>query len=312
MKTTSFLITLLFLSSLGTGVLAQETELPSPGLTPDSPFYFLETIAEGIGTFFTFGDLKKAERYTVLAAERLAEAQAVVEKGKSEFAEKALERYEDQLNKSVAMAEKAMTKAKDAEKAMEVLAKVGKTTYIHLDILAEVYEKVSEEAKPAIENAMKASLKEHEKAVEALKAKNALGEVPGVVSLPANVPQEAKERIQTKAQEELVVEKALQISESSRELCTRVGGPPEMCDKISANGFKSFEELKDFFIESGAPAEAWPTVESRCKELGVTEPDECFRLLLFSSSATYRSVEPTFRSLPEEESEYRRLQEKVE
>ena len=91
MKAISLLIISVFLFSLGTGVLAQETELPSPGLTPDSPFYFLEMIAEEIGTFFTFGDLKKAERYAILAAERLAEVQAVVEKGKPEFAEKPLQ-----------------------------------------------------------------------------------------------------------------------------------------------------------------------------------------------------------------------------
>ena len=60
MKTISLLIALVFLFSLGIGVLAQETELPDPGLTPDSPFYFLETIAEGIGTLFTFGDLKSS------------------------------------------------------------------------------------------------------------------------------------------------------------------------------------------------------------------------------------------------------------
>ena len=95
MKAISLLITLVFLLSLGTGVLAQETELPDPGMTPDSPFYFLEIIAEEIGTFFTFGDLKKAERHAALAEERLAEVQAVIEKGKSELAEKNLEIYEN-------------------------------------------------------------------------------------------------------------------------------------------------------------------------------------------------------------------------
>jgi hypothetical protein len=56
--------------------------LPSAGLTPASPFYFLERFSEGIGTFFTFGDVNKAERYAKLAAERVAEAKAVVDKGK--------------------------------------------------------------------------------------------------------------------------------------------------------------------------------------------------------------------------------------
>jgi len=74
MRKISLIIASLVLVGLGGGALAQEAELPDPGITPDSPFYFLEIISEGIGTFFTFGDLKKAERYATLAAERVAEA----------------------------------------------------------------------------------------------------------------------------------------------------------------------------------------------------------------------------------------------
>ena len=57
-------------------------ELPDPGLLPDSPFYFLEIISEEIGNFFTFGDIKKAERYAALSAERMAEAENLVENWK--------------------------------------------------------------------------------------------------------------------------------------------------------------------------------------------------------------------------------------
>ena len=82
MKKIIFSIIILSLFS-GAVSLAQDTELPDAGLTPDSPFYFLERISEGIGTFFTFGSLKKAERYAKLATERIAEVQAVIEKGKT-------------------------------------------------------------------------------------------------------------------------------------------------------------------------------------------------------------------------------------
>ncbi len=330
MKAISFLITLLFLFSLGTGVLAQGTELPNPGLTPDSPFYFLETIAEDIVTFFTFSDLKKAERYAALSAERVAEAEALVEKGKPEFVEKTLQRYEMQLNKALARAEKAKDKDKSVKNVMKIVAEgtgkhltiienilekvsekakeaatkakevsmngqknalralaeedpesateinlkaaearlnkakskaekgdtedaeeamgefenqykfgeeishiaqgvgkdittveqlVGRATSIHLKILAEVHEKIPEQAKPAIENAieraMEVSVKGHKKAVETLKAKDALDEVPEEVPLPMEVPKEVRERIQRKVQQELEKEKAeVQSSES--------------------------------------------------------------------------------------------------
>ena len=338
MKVISILIISVFLFSLGTGILAQNTELPDPGLTPDSPFYFLETIAERIVTFFTFGDLKKAERYAALAAERLAEAQAVVEKGKPEFAEKTLQRYEKQLNNSIARAKRAEAKGKSTEKVIEVLTRVSKATSKHLEVLAEVYEKVPEQAKPAIENAMKASVKGHEKAVEVLKAKDALGDVPETVSLPVEVPAEARERIQRKVQEELEAEKAeeaeeddfqsfesfgafcveqgappeicaslvndLQSAESLRAFCIEKGMlPPEMCEKIPPQGF-SFESLVAFCLEEGGTPEICSSVEGKCREAGVTTPDECFLVLLTATVSS--SPAP---ALSEEEMEERRRRE---
>lgn len=314
MKKTFLLASLLFLLlSLGIGVLAQETEFPDPGLTPDSPFYFLEIISEDIVTFFNFGDLKKAARYAALASERAAEAQAVVEKGKPEFVERVLKRYEMQLNKSLARAERAMAKGKSIKKVSETVAEgtgkhlviiegilekvsekakeavtkakevsmtgqknalralagenperateinlkavearlnrakakadegetdeaeeavkefesqhkfgeeisqiakgmgkdtttieqlIGRATSIHLEVLARVYEKVPEQAKAAIEKAMEVSVRGHEKAVEALKKKDALDEVPEEVSIPNKIPREVRERIREKAAEE--------------------------------------------------------------------------------------------------------------
>ena len=307
MKTASLLITSVFLFFLGTGVLAQETELPDPGMTPDSPFYFLEIIAEEIGTFFTFGDLKKAERHAALAEERLAEAQDVIEKGKSELAEKTLERFENQLEKSIARAEKAMAKGKSTEKVIEVVAKVGQATSKHLEVLAEVYEKVPEQAKSAIENAMKASIRGHEKAVEALKAKNALGDVPEAVSLPVEVPVEARERIQEKVRQESEIEKILEGFESLgtvRAFCIEQGAPQEACERFPLEGYKSFEPLEAFCTEAGGPPEICASIESKCRELGVTTPDECF-IVFFT--ATTRTVSAP--SLSEEEIEERRRME---
>ena len=312
MKAIFLLIISVFLFSLGTGVLAQETELPDPGLTPDSPFYFLEIIVEEIVTFFTFGDLKKAERHALLAAERLAEVQAVVEKGKPEFAEKTLERYRMQLQNSIARAEKAQTKGENTEKVMEVLARVGQATSKHLEVLAEVYEKVPEEAKPAIENAMKVSIKGHEKAVEALKAQNALGQVPEEAILPVQVPQEVRERVQIRAQQELEIEKALEgidTSKSLKDICAEQGGTPEMCEQFPLEKFESFEQIKTFCIEQGGPSEICSSLEAQCREFGVTTANECFLFLSIFSIKAYTATElkaVPLPSLSEEEMEERR------
>ncbi|MFC1663700.1 DUF5667 domain-containing protein [Patescibacteria group bacterium] len=285
-------------------VQAQEIELPDPGLTPDSPLYFLETIIEEIGTFFTFGDLKKAERHAALAAERLAEAQVIAGKGKPELTEKTLARYEMQLQNSMARAEKAQAKGENTE---EVMAKVGQATSNHLEVLAEVYEKVPEQAKPAIENAMKASVKGHEKAVEALRAQNALGEVPEEVSLSEKVPQEVRERIQTRVQQELEIEKVLEgvdMSKSLRDICTEQGGTPEMCEQFPLQNPESFEAVEAFCLKIGAPPDICATVEAKCKEVGVTTPGKCFLTLLT----------PTIRRIPasEEQIEETRIQNEAQ
>lgn len=293
MKVIAILIISMLIFSFGSGILAQETELPNAGLTPDSLFYFLETIIEWIGNFFTFGDLKKAERHIALAAERLAEAQAVVEKGKPEFAEKTLQRYEDQLNNSIVRAKKAMAEGENTEKVMKVIAKVGKATSVHLEVLAEVYEKAPEQAKSAIENAMKVSLKGHEKAVEILKEQNALGDVPEEVPLPDQVPQEVRERIQMRFQQELEVEKileGLESSESLRDLCIEQGGPSEMCEQLPLQRFESFEQIKAFCIEQGGSSEICASLEAKCREFGITTADECFRFLSIFSIKAYTST----------------------
>ena len=58
---------------------AQEEELPNPGITPDSPFYFLDNWGKNIGLFFAFGPEAKARKALEYAEERLAEAQAMAE-----------------------------------------------------------------------------------------------------------------------------------------------------------------------------------------------------------------------------------------
>jgi len=136
-----------------------------PGLLPDSPFYFVKSWSEGIGTFFTFGDVAKAERFLNLSEKRLAEADALVAKGKPEAAEGAIGRYQEHLGRALTKAEEAKTKGFDTD---EVLAKVAETTLKHQAVLADVYEKVPTQAKSAIERAMQASMRGHEEALRAV------------------------------------------------------------------------------------------------------------------------------------------------
>jgi len=129
---------------LFTGVALAQTSgfgLPSPGLLPTSPFYFVKSIFEGIGTLFTFGDSAKAERYLTLAEKRLAEAKALAERG-DERARVAITRYEVQYAAALERAGRTND--------IDLIARVTDATTKHLAVLDEVLERVPEQAKASI------------------------------------------------------------------------------------------------------------------------------------------------------------------
>jgi len=179
LKKITIISLLLSFALMGVGQ-AQNVQLPDPGLLPDSPFYFLKRGWEGLGTFFTFGDSAKAERFAKLAEKRLSEARALAEKGKSEHAVKATERYEDTLSKSLERANKAKEKGKDVN---ALLTRISERSSKHLEVLAEVSEKVPEQAKKAIQKVIerKQSKDVLQKAMEVASRKS----VPDFIEVPA-------------------------------------------------------------------------------------------------------------------------------
>ncbi len=295
---------------------AQEEELPNPGITPDSPFYFLDNWGKNIGLFFAFGPEAKARKALEYAEERLAEAQAMAVRNRlrevtqasddyDKFMTMVAERLEearqrgltDNVSEVVALAAKkhlsaldrvkdqvpketkeAIIRAKEAsinrqqivlralarerlERAIEInldtienrldrvrakasdnnteeveealadtdtlfrfgeeiseIARglgqdtttveelVAKATSVHLEVLAEVYEKVPEQAQTAIENTIANSLRNRERVVEALRNKGALGEiseeVPELERIQSEVLERVRERVQQRLQEE--------------------------------------------------------------------------------------------------------------
>lgn len=70
------------LSLFGGVALAQSEQvtLPSAGITPESPFYFLDRLGENLREFFTFNSVAKAKLQIKFAGERIAEINVMVEK----------------------------------------------------------------------------------------------------------------------------------------------------------------------------------------------------------------------------------------
>jgi len=145
-----------------TADIAQE-ELIEPGLLPDHPLYFLKTLSESIQTLFAFGEANRVNRHMILAEKRLAEAQALIAQGKTELAEKIMNRYQEQFTRAFTFAQQAKEKGQNSD---EIMAKIAENTLRHQAVLARVYEQVPEEAKPAIEQAMENSLRGHEQALQ--------------------------------------------------------------------------------------------------------------------------------------------------
>lgn len=145
---------------------AQTEELPDPGITPDSPFYVFDTLGEDISLFFAFGDEAKTKKAVAIANEKVAEVQVMAEKDNEEGALKAAERYGEVISTA---AEKLSTAAQSGEGFDTALAElIAKATAIHVSVLTDVYEKVPDQAKPAIERAMQQSARGQEEAVQAV------------------------------------------------------------------------------------------------------------------------------------------------
>ena len=155
-----------------------QANLPDPGITPDSPFYFMDR---------AFDRFQSSE---AVADERASEIQAMAEKNKTRAMEKAAEGYQRAMQR----------RERDANRSEEVAEEVARQASNHMSVLSQVKEKVPEEAHKGIETAMNNSARARERGIRALNktnrerarsvAQNTLEEVM------ANAPEEAKEGLQ--------------------------------------------------------------------------------------------------------------------
>ena len=73
---------------------------------------------------------------------------------------------------------------------------IARTTVLHLDVLTEVYNRVPEQAKSAIEDAMTKAAAARENAVANLKEAGTLNNIPEELPIPEHLPDEVKQRLQ--------------------------------------------------------------------------------------------------------------------
>lgn len=165
-KVSAFILSTLIASLVSTTCLAatNSTSLPNPGITPDSPFYFLDKWMEDIDLFFTFPKEAKAEKRLQFAEERLAEAQKMAQKGDLKALKEAEEGYEADIDDATKDAKEAAKEGKE-----NALEQVQEATAKHKEEMQEVLSKAPEQAKESIQQAIEKSAKGHEDALEAIK-----------------------------------------------------------------------------------------------------------------------------------------------
>ena len=163
---------IIMLILLTTSVFAQEEGMKKSGITPDSPLYGLDRAMESLRLALTFNSEKEANLHLEYAEERLAEIQKMIEENKAQYVTKLELARQKSLNKSNEYMEKAKEKGRDVS---ELALKVQEATSKHLAILDGLLEKVPEQAREHIQNAIERS--SMNKAVESItKEKPVVGE----------------------------------------------------------------------------------------------------------------------------------------
>lgn len=141
-----------------TGVTAQSDDLMSPGLTPDSPFYFVEQAVEKIevSTARIVGGpdfVSKVQANN--AEERLSEARELISRNKTEKADRLMAEYSRTLNQSIDNARNSNN--------TELNERLVNMSDNHVEALKKVEKQVPAEARKGINTALKNSQKSREK-----------------------------------------------------------------------------------------------------------------------------------------------------
>jgi len=136
----------------------QQSTLPSAGLTPESPFYFLDRLGEALQRFFTFNPEARARLEITFAAERIAEIKVVLlDKGlQAKGLTVAESGLQDNLSRAAEIVTAEKTKGRDVSQLANALNDEASQ---NKDSLKGVFEEQKRVLEPK-EDELKAALRE--------------------------------------------------------------------------------------------------------------------------------------------------------
>ena len=132
---------------------------------PDDPIYLAKRHIETAKLNAKVDPLEKAALHTEFANERLAEAKAMIAKGKPEFVGDLTEDYEEALAGATNEINRAQSQGRNVSEALEA---VERSTKKHTEVLTDLLDKVPEDAKPAIRRSIAVSKRGRNTAMDKL------------------------------------------------------------------------------------------------------------------------------------------------
>lgn len=154
------------------------------GLTPNSPFYFLDGLLEKTRLLFTVNPEKKANLAMNYAQEKLAEAEAMSIKNKPKGINKASGHYEKYINLAI----DKIGQIKDETKKEELVIKANKNIIEQQVGLSELKKQVSEDNKESVQSALEISVKVLERGLKIIPEKD--------IELESMVPLDAPTKVE--------------------------------------------------------------------------------------------------------------------
>jgi len=301
----SFIIALaavgLFIFSGGAAFAQNQTALPSAGLTPESPFYFLDKLGETLREFFTFNPEGKARLQITFAAERVAEIKIILETKGVEA--RGLEIAQSRLQANLAKAATIVAKQKADGKDVSALSKELDDEFEGPKTALEQSFKEQERILEAQKKDLKAKIREARLAGDAAQVEALLGQLGEVKA--------QKELLELKEDER---EEELEQEEEKFET--------EMDDKAKAEkAIKEAEEEKqealDEFAKEGTtvPGETFEKFDRmlvQAKELFEKGNYQGAKQLAKQAEKSLEKLEEAMENLEEEKEKREELKEEKE
>ncbi|MFC1901956.1 DUF5667 domain-containing protein [Chloroflexota bacterium] len=190
----TIIISLLITSLLcGSIAYAQDEELPDPGITPDSPLYFFDTMGKNVGMFFAFGPEAKARKALEYAEERLAEARVMADKNRARETTRAANDYDGFM----AMVNERAAEVRQQDVSDNLSEGLALAADKHIAVLERIQERAPEAAREAV---TRAKTKSREGQVNALRA-IAKNKPERALELSSDIIEEQMERVRVRVTE---------------------------------------------------------------------------------------------------------------